>query len=73
MPYTTAYTTSMPRFYNQQYSNNASHPASMPPLYNQSFSNNVPSQGIHTLPLPNPPYGFQQHNSYGSTSMVTNA
>lgn len=72
MPYTTAYTTSMPPFYNQQYSNSASHTLSVPPLDNQSFSNNAPSQGIYTLPLPNPAYIFQQHNSYGSTGMVTN-
>lgn len=72
MSYPTAYTASMPPFYNQQYSNHASQPTSVPPLYNQSFPNNVPPQGIHKLPLPNPSFVFQQNNSYGGTSMVTN-
>lgn len=72
MSYNTSYSTSTPSLYSQQYSNSVSHAPIMPPLYNLQHSNNTSSQGMHTLPLPNPGPVWHQNNCHSSGGMVFN-
>ncbi|KEF57551.1 uncharacterized protein A1O9_05469 [Exophiala aquamarina CBS 119918] len=72
MPYNATHSNSMPPLYSQQHTNSVSHAPSVPPLYNQQYSNTASSQGMHTLPLPNPGPIWHQNSCHGSSGMVFN-